>query len=127
MRREWLLRSLEQELIRRFLTEFKRIVTSERGLDLIDRPKNLRTLSRLGLTEHNLKDELLALSVTDYCSGPDEDRDKRGEIWVFGRTIGEAEIYIKLKIADVEGESVAKCMSFHEAEFPLCYKFKSDE
>jgi len=34
------------------------------------------------------------------------------------------EVYIKLKIADVGRGKIAKCISFHEAEFPLCFAFK---
>ena len=72
----------------------------------------------------NRKDEILSLSTTDYCSGPKPDKDMPGEIWEFGKRIGGKGVYIKLKIAQVGNNKIAKCISFHKAEFPLCYPLK---
>jgi hypothetical protein len=69
----------------------------------------------------------MTLSVKDYCEGPEPDRDRPSDIWVFGKHIGGKEIYIKLKIAQVGQEKIAKCLSFHEANFPLCYPFEAEE
>ncbi|MBW1900552.1 MAG: type II toxin-antitoxin system MqsR family toxin [Deltaproteobacteria bacterium] len=109
----------EKERIGNFLKEFKKIATQGRGIDLISRRKNLESLAGLGLTKQNCRDEILSLSVADYCSGPKPDRDRPGKIWEFGKTIVAREIYIKLKIAQVGTEKIAKCLSFHAAEFPL--------
>jgi hypothetical protein len=104
-----------------FLREFKQVVVSGRGLDLIPRAENNRTLINLGLTRRNVRDEILSLSILDYCKGPDPDRDRAGDIWIFGRNIFGSEIYIKLKIATVTDIKIAKCISFHEANYPLNY------
>jgi hypothetical protein len=110
--------------IRNFLIEFKKIVVTGRGLDIVPRRENLDALSDLGLTKKNLKEEILALSVQDYCEGPEPDRDRPGEIWIFAKHIAGKEIYIKLKIAQVGKEKIAKCLSFHAASFPLCFPYR---
>jgi hypothetical protein len=110
--------------IKNFLIEFKKIVVTGRGLDIVPRRENLNALSDIGLTNKNLKEETLALSVQDYCEGPDLDRDRPGEIWIFGRQVAGKEIYIKLKIAQVGREKIAKCLSFHAANFPLCFPYR---
>lgn len=112
----------KKEIIRRFLIEFKKIVTTGRGLDVVPRRQNIEALAELGLTKRNRRDEIMTLSVSDYCEGPEADRDKPGNIWIFGKRINEREVYIKLKIAHVGKERIAKCLSFHIATFPLCFQ-----
>lgn len=53
---------------------------SRDGLDIIDRRKNLGALSKLGLAKKNVEDEILALSLNDYCDGPQTDTDRGGDI-----------------------------------------------
>ena len=108
-----------------FLTEFKLIVTKGRGLDVIPRQPNQDALVNLELTERNRKECILGLSVYDYCSGPKPDKDRPGHVWKFGKRIAGKEVYIKLKIAVAESAKIAKCLSFHEAEYPLIYPFRS--
>jgi hypothetical protein len=109
--------------IRKFLKEFKEIVVN-RGLDIIHRQENRDALAELGLTKKNCIDEILTLSVEDYCKGPEPDKDMPGTVWIFGKQIGDASVYIKLKIAQASDEKIAKCISFHPAKFPLCYPCK---
>lgn len=104
----------------RFLTEFK-TVAEEKGIDFIPRAEFIEALASLGFTKRNCKDEIFGLSVENYCNGPEEDRDRPGHVWVFGKLIEGKEIYIKLKIAKVGERTIAKCLSFHPAEFPLCF------
>jgi len=101
-----------------FLKEFKKIVTAGRGLDIILRHANVACLAELGLTRKNQREEILALTVSDYCEGPEPEKDRPGEIWVFGKRIGGKEVYIKLKIA---------LLSFHPAKHPLCFPFAQKE
>jgi len=115
----------EREVVGKFLQEFKEIATKGRGIDVIGRRKNMEALANLGLTKRNRKDEILSLSVKDYSNGPKPDRDRPGELWEFGKTIGAKEVYIKLKIAQVGKEKIAKCLSFHVAEFPLRFPFRN--
>ena len=112
--------------VRTFLREFKRIAV-DRGIDVIPRRKNNDALSELELTKKNRRDEILTLSVENYCSGPEPDYDRPGEVWMFGKQIGNTNIYIKLKIAQVGYKKISKCLAFHPAEFPICYPCKEGE
>lgn len=113
----------KKEEIGEFLKEFKRIATKGRGLDIVNRGENLSTLARLGLTKKNCKDEILSLSVLNYSDGPLNDKDRPGNIWIFGKKIMNNEVYIKLKIAATNKVEIAKCISFHVAQHPMNYPF----
>ena len=90
----------------------------------IPKQENNQALIDLGLTVRNRGNELLSLSVLDYCSGPVPDHDRPGYIWIFGKEIRSVEIYIKLKIVEAEYSSKALCISFHPAARPLQYPFR---
>lgn len=111
--------------VRRFLLEFKEAVTVGHGVDLVPREASLLTLQFLGLTKQNLEEIVLALSVADYCAGPEADPVRGGEVWVFGHHIDSYEIYIKLKLAKVANTALPKCLSFHIAKHPLEYPNRS--
>ena len=81
-----------REAIRNFLMELKEIIVN-RGLDVIPRRENIDALAELGLTRKNRVDEILTLSVEDYCAGPEPDKDRPGEIWIFGKQIGVVSVY----------------------------------
>ncbi len=117
----------QRDKILKFLKEFKKIVTAGRGLDVIPRRENIACLAELGLTKKNQLEEILNLSVSDYCEGPSPDKDRPGEIWVFGKEIRGKEVYIKLKIAQVGEEKIAKCLSFHWANFPLGFPYRLEK
>lgn len=105
-----------------FLKEFKKIASSRRGIDVIPRRENNLALIELGLTKRNRETEILKLTSANYYRGPEADRDRPGEIWEFWTDIDGIEVYVKLKIADVEGTDgtkIAKCLSFHKAIFPM--------
>lgn len=116
----------KKDEIRNFLKEFKEIASKGRGIDVIPRRENIENLAQLGLTKKNRNEEIMTLSLTNYCKGPEPDKDKPGEIWIFGKQVGNKEIYIKLKIAQVGEEKIAKCLSFHTPKFPLCYPYKEE-
>ena len=107
--------------VRDFLLAFKRVATGGSGIDIVPRAETRPTLVRLGLTKANLEGVLLELSVTDYCQGPKPDRDRPGNVWIFGREIEGYEVYIKLKVAQAGEKQIAKCISFHIAKYPLKY------
>jgi len=116
-----------REQIHTFLIEFKKVVTQGSGVMLVPRHDSKVTLSHLGITKRNLEEILLTLSVDNYSSGPEADKDKGGDIWVFGKQIRGYEIYIKLKVAEVSGTKIAKCISFHIAKHPMEYPCKTSE
>ena len=89
----------KEALVRNFLKEFKKIATEGRGIDIVSRSKNIDSLVKLRLTKRNCKNEILSLSVSDYCDGPKPDKDRPGEIWEFGKSILGKEVYIKFILA----------------------------
>jgi hypothetical protein len=109
-----------------FLNEFK-LIAKNRGVYFITRQEFIMTLTSLGITRAICQDELLSLSVEDYCRGPEDDRDRPGQVWIFGRRFEGTELYIKLKLAKVGKETIAKCLSFHPAEFPLCFPLRPEK
>ncbi|HCM96605.1 MAG: hypothetical protein A2X25_00235 [Chloroflexi bacterium GWB2_49_20] len=115
---------VDQEKVAQFLREFKALISTGRDFDFIGRPENNSVFINLGLTWRNFIRELLGLSVVDYCSGPENDRDRPGVVWLFGKEIYGHDIYIKLKIYDLGSQRKAKCISFHEANHPIRYPFR---
>jgi hypothetical protein len=115
-----------KEEVGAFLRAFKKIAL-HRGIDFIPRRGFLEARAWLGLTLKNCRDEIMALTVDDYCEGPSPDRDKPGLVWVLGKKIGGTDVYIELKLATVEGQTIAKCLSFHPAGQPLCFPFRETE
>jgi hypothetical protein len=115
-----LLSQLTQIPVALFLREFKELV-QDNGLYVINRQENQQALADLGLTRQQREEIILSLTVEDYCSGPEPDRDQPGEIWVFGKPEAGQELYIKLKIAVAGYQKIAKCISFHTANYILCY------
>jgi len=104
-----------------FLRDFKRLAQNE--FKFIPRKKNLDSLAQLGIRIRQAKDIILQLTYEDYSKGPKEDRDRpRGNLWEFGTKIGDDDVYIKL--SDDFSRNIAKCLSFHKAEFEINYPYK---
>ena len=115
--------------VRDFLVEVKQTIAESSGRypswHLVGRLANIACASQLGLTFKGVRDVILDLSVEDYCEGPCRDLDNvRGDLWVFGKYIGNVEIYIKLKLASFGDLKVVRIISFHFAKEPLCYPYK---
>jgi hypothetical protein len=91
------------------------------------REKNMDTLTDLGIGFHEVKNEVLSLSVTNYCSGPLKDPKMGGEVWVFGKIIEGKEIYIKLKLMGDQRDQRVAVLSFHPPDRPLSYYFKMNK
>lgn len=116
-----------KDLVRDFLLEFKKTAML-RGIDLVPRNDTLITLSHLGLTKKNAKDCILALSVENYSKGPiPDDKGREGDLWEFGCVVKGQEIYVKLKVANVGSEKIAKCISFHIPVYPINYPLNGSE
>jgi len=104
--------------------DLKELISTGRNFLFIGRYENNIAFLKLGLTWRTFIIELLGLSVVDYYSGPDPDRDVPGDLWIFGKEINGREVYIKLKIYYSGPEKYAKCISFHEADLPIIYPFR---
>ncbi len=75
------------------MKKFKQLVQGG-GLYVVNRLDQQKSLAELGLTKEACTIEILGLSVTDYCKGPQPDKDRPGDIWVFGKdTVGRGECY----------------------------------
>jgi hypothetical protein len=93
------------------------------GYHMLDRTKNLETTTALNFSRADIKKVLLELKPEDYSQGPLSDEIGSGEdMWVFGKTIQNRNIYIKL----TKGRDNLKVLliSFHEEERPMQYPFR---
>ena len=101
-----------------FLAKMKRQVSTGK-YDFVPRRKNMQALAQHGLTISDAKDEIFGLVVEDYYKGPKQDLDplKPGDIWEFKKNIDGQQFYIKVKIVQVNGEDIVKCLGFHEDDF----------
>jgi len=116
------LAEFDKASVRAFLKRFKRAVRDRRSQLPIFEDND--AIAELGLTRKNCVEEILCLSVEDYHSGPDPDHDAQGYVWTFGSSIRGHEVYIKLKLAEWNGEDKPKCLSFHRAKQALKYPFR---
>ncbi len=104
-----------------FLKDFKKI--AQCNFTFITRKKNLDSISQLGVKIKQAKSMIMGLTYENYHKGPEQDRDiKSSNVWEFGAEVDNQEVYIKLS-ADF-GHNVAKCISFHKAEFKIDYPHK---
>lgn len=89
-----------------------------------DRPKNRIALVELDLTLLQREMIVRSLQEQDYVEGPFIDElNKKQEMWVFGKDVKGREVYIKITLGNQNGKTI--CISFHIAEHPLIYPFKS--
>lgn len=80
----------------------------------IPRRKNMLTLSRLGLTWQDAKDEIYTLEPRHYFRGPSTDWDRPSEdkFWEFKKRVEGEVLYIKFKVLYQEDGRI-KLVSFH--------------
>lgn len=88
-----------------------------------DRLKNTQALLDLELSIGVRREVIKNLEMIDYSEGPIDDKlNGQSELWVFGKTIKNREIYIKISLGIPDNRVI--CISFHPAEHPLHYPFK---
>ena len=111
-----------------FLLEFKEL--AHHALYVWPRDVNTQALLDMGLTFTDRIGVILSLSIEDYSSGPLQDLNRAGDVWIFGKTVHSIEVYIKLKLVEYRSLETnamvrqAVCISFHPAREPLEYPFK---
>jgi hypothetical protein len=106
-----------------YLKEFKEKMKIWDVLFRDDRGKNAQALVDLEMRPIDRKKILEKLETKDYSEGPIEDKlNHSTEMWVFGKTIKNKDIYIKITIG-VPGSSVI-CISFHLAEYKMKFPLK---
>ena len=118
--------TLKIAMIVAFLKEFKRLV-AESDVDIFVKRKEYQdAFVELGIAISDAYNVLMSLSIDNYCSGPEPDKDRpgTGSIWEFGTETDGKEVYIKLKIVESGDKKYAKCISFHRAKYPIDYPLK---
>ena len=117
---------ISKEDIQHFLDQFN---TKMKVFGIIyrdDRGKNRRTLEELEIVPMYRRVVIESLTVEDYVQGPIIDELNRlREMWVFGKDVKGREIYIKIMMGCTGSQTI--CISFHIAEHPLSYPFKTME
>ena len=104
--------------IRKFLMNAKSLISTG-NYDFGPRRKNMQALAAHGLSIKDAKSEILSLMVSDYYKGPKQDFDpsKPGDIWEFKKSVDGVQFYVKLKIVQVNGQDILRCLGFHEDDF----------
>jgi hypothetical protein len=106
-----------------FLKDFKEKMKIWDVLFRDDRGKNAQALIELELRPVERRQILENLDVQDYSEGPKEEALYGGsDMWVFGKTIKQQEVYIKITIG--ANASSVICISFHLAEYKMNYPLK---
>jgi len=91
-----------------------------------DRGKNQQALLDLEITPLQREIVLKMLTIEDYSEGPIPDTLNKGpEMWVFGKTVKEKEVYIKITLGSQNHPII--CISFHIAEYTMNYPLKTEE
>lgn len=95
-------------------------------INIVYRPrdKNTQALADLEITPQKRDEYIKNLTVEDYYTGPNQNKDEpsKPEYFEFGININGNEVYIKLSL-NLPGKPI-DCMSFHIAERPIKYPFK---
>ena len=112
--------------VQRFLDQFNSKMKVFGIIYRDDRGKNQKTLEELEIVPMYRRLVIESLTVEDYVQGPLIDELNRlGEMWVFGKDVKGREIYIKIMMGCVGSQTI--CISFHIAEHPLSYPYKTVE
>ena len=93
------------------------------GIIVLNRTKNQEALRLLGLTEIARKEVIKTIVVEDYVVTI-RDAVSYGDMWVFGKDFDGTELYIKISMGKPNSKTI--CISFHQAEHPIDYAFKSE-
>lgn len=91
--------------------------TDKGSFTFLPRKKNMDFLAKNGWSIDDVKRAIRALSLQDYDSGPEADRDIPGSdenIWKFNTQYLGKEIHIKVKLIIRRGDHYVICMSFHD-------------
>lgn len=106
-----------------FLLSVKYVV-QDKNCVIVGRPKNIATVSSLGIDKTDVFDEIMGLSVEDYYRGPSKDSEFGGDVWEFGKQIMGKEVYIKIKLGGDQRGQWVTVISFHFAKSPLTYPLR---
>lgn len=109
------------EDVERFLKELHQKMKFFDVIILRDRAKNLETMLELELSNISVREHLNDLKPTDYYKGPTKDDFNGHDLWEFGKSIKNKEVYIKITIGKINKPAI--CISFHFPERKIIYPF----
>ena len=96
-----------------------------RELRFVERDKNIASMAEIGILQRDVPGILRTVQASDYCEGPlDDDKGQNKSWWVFGPEHEGETLYVKVCLVRKNGSQV-ECLSFHKAERPLIYPFRS--
>ena len=112
------------EEVQRFLDDLHAKLLFTDLIFFDSRQKNVQTLASLNIAPNLRLSIINNLSFEDFSEGPIADKMiQTPEMWVFGKYLKSKEIYIKLTLGIFN--ECPTCISFHVAEHPMNYPFKS--
>src|SRR4051812_2423632 len=80
-----------------------------------ERGKNAQALADLEMRPMDREKIIDVIELNDYSEGPIEEKLHKGaEMWVFGKTVKNKELYIKISMGWKDAQVI--CISFHVAE-----------
>ncbi len=84
-----------------------------------------RRICRWLLNRQRVVDVLRNLEVSDFSEAKIDKNDPEPPIlMVFGKYINEKNVYIKIKCRETDDMGQVICVSFHYAQWDMCYPFK---
>ncbi|XAZ82113.1 hypothetical protein A6C57_28115 (plasmid) [Fibrella sp. ES10-3-2-2] len=108
--------------VSRFLSDFK-VKLDVCDVVYLNREKNLQALADLDIRPFERTAYLRSLAVEHYYRGPHPDQAGISDLWEFGVQVKGKEVYIKIQLGSPNHSTI--CISFHTAEFPMTYPYKS--
>lgn len=91
----------------------------------IAKKENKDTLLELNYDIDDIIAELLSLDIKNYSETLIDDRDTNPPLlFVFGKTISNKEIYIKIKLRENATPKIIVCVSFHKSLHTMSYPYR---
>ena len=117
---------IAKEDVLSFLSDFKAKMGIWGIIFFDDRAKNTKTLSLIEISPMERNKIIKELKLEDYSEGPIQDVVfMRNDLWVFGKIVKQQEVYIKISMGMPNKQTI--CISFHIAEHPMKYPFKTNK
>jgi len=116
----------KKDEVKRFISDFKTKLEIFDIIFLDKRIKNTQALLDLEITPAQRKRIVASIELKDFVEGPfAEELYGMEDMWVFGKMVKDKEVYIKVTLGNPNRQII--CISFHIAEYPLKYPFKSEK
>lgn len=97
-----------------FLLRLKKLWQHPDRVVLVQREKNLQSMSELELSMKDIERMCLQLVPADWVAGPSPDDKGRGtDVWVFHPIYNGKKMYLKLSLTAVEGVDYLRIISCH--------------